>query len=140
MTAPHNDGPAVFDLADYGAIPASKELRRWMRKIRRGKADKSVWQQFEDIYLVVFALVMFGGTIGNVVLNLNNRSATCTSAACSWLLLTVPLILVPLLVSSMLRVLLSIGPISASRATGFWLLATPVDRASLLRPSYRLVV
>jgi hypothetical protein len=111
-----------------------------MRKIRRGKADKSVWQQFEDIYLVVFALVMFGGTIGNVVLNLNNRSAACTSAACSWLLLTVPLILVPLLVSSMLRVLLSIGPISASRATGFWLLATPVDRASLLRPSYRLVV
>lgn len=140
MTAPHNDGPAVFDPADYGAIPASKDLRRWMRKIRRGKADRSVWQQFEDIYLVVFALAMFGATIGNVVLNLNDRSAACTSAACNWLLLTVPLILVPLLVSSMLRVLLSIGPISASRATGFWLLATPVDRASLLRPSYRLVV
>lgn len=140
MTAPHSDGPAVFDPTDYGAIPASKELRRWMRKIRRGKADRSIWQQFEDIYLVVFALAMFGATIGNVVLNLNNRSAACTSAACNWLLLTVPLILVPLLVSSMLRVLLSIGPISASRATGFWLLATPVDRASLLRPSYRLVV
>jgi hypothetical protein len=140
VTAAHNDGPAVFDPADYGAIPASKELRRWMRKIRRGKADRTVWQQFEDIYLVVFALAMFGATIGNVILNLNNRSAACTSAACNWLLLTVPLILVPLLVSSMLRVLLSIGPISASRATGFWLLATPVDRASLLRPSYRLVV
>jgi hypothetical protein len=139
VTAPHND-PAVFDPADYGAIPASKDLRRWMRKIRRGKADRSVWQQFEDIYLVVFALAMFGATIGNVVLNLNDRSAACTSAACNRLLLTVPLILVPLLVSSMLRVLLSIGPISASRATGFWLLATPVDRASLLRPSYRLVV
>jgi hypothetical protein len=140
VTATSGDGPAVFDPAHYGAIPASRELRRWMRKIRRDKADRSVWQQFEDIYLVVFALAMFGATIGNVVLNLNDRSAACTSAACNWLLLTVPLILVPLLVSSMLRVLLSIGPIAVSRATGFWLLATPVDRASLLRPSYRLVV
>ena len=40
----------------------------------------------------------------------------------------------------MLRVLLSVGPVSASRATGFWLLATPVDRAALLRPAYRLVM
>jgi hypothetical protein len=56
------------------------------------------------------------------------------------LLDTVPWILVPLLVSTLLRVLLSVGPVSASRATGFWLLATPVDRASLLRPSYRLVM
>ncbi|TCN42717.1 hypothetical protein EV644_102648 [Kribbella orskensis] len=139
-TADPVDGPVVFDPADFGAIPTSKELRRWMRKVRRGKADRSVWQQFEDIYLVIFALAMLGATGGNVVLNLNDRSAGCTTASCGWLLDTVPLILVPLLVSGMLRVLLSIGPVSASRATGFWLLATPVDRASLLRPSYRLVM
>ena len=139
-TADPVDGPVVFDPADFGAIPKSKELRRWMRKVRRGKADRSVWQQFEDIYLIIFALAMLGATGGNVVLNLNDRSAGCTTASCGWLLDTVPLILVPLLVSGMLRVLLSIGPVSASRATGFWLLATPVDRASLLRPSYRLVM
>jgi hypothetical protein len=134
------EGPVVFDAADYGAIPAAKDLRRWMRKVRRGRADRSVWQQFEDIYLLIFTLAMVGATAGNVVLNLNDRSAACTSSACGWLLLTVPLILVPLLVSTTLRVLLSVGPIAASRAAGFWLLATPVDRASLLRPSYRLVV
>jgi hypothetical protein len=139
-TADPVDGPVVFDPADFGAIPKSKELRRWMRKVRRGKADRSFWQQFEDIYLVIFAVAMLGATGGNVVLNLNDRSAGCTTASCGWLLDTVPLILVPLLVSGMLRVLLSIGPVSASRATGFWLLATPVDRASLLRPSYRLVM
>jgi len=140
VTAASGEGPVVFDPADFGSIPASKELRRWMRKVRRGKADRTVWQQFEDIYLVLFALAMLGATGGNVVLNLNEKSAACTSASCGWLLDTVPLILVPVLVSTMLRVLLSIGPVSASRATGFWLLATPVDRASLLRPSYRLVV
>ena len=134
------DGPVVFDPAHFGAIPKSKELRRWMRKVRRLKADRTVWQQFESIYVIVFALAMLGATGGNVILNLNDKSASCTSASCGWLLDTVPLILIPLLVSGMLRVLLSIGPVSASRATGFWLLATPVDRASLLRPSYRLVM
>ncbi|WP_020387666.1 DUF6297 family protein [Kribbella catacumbae] len=134
------DGPVVFDPADFGAIPSSRVLRRWMRKVRRGKADRTFWQQFEDIYLIVFAVAMLGATGGNVLLNLNDKSAACTSGSCSWLLDTVPYILVPLLVSTMLRVLLSIGPVSASRATAFWLLATPVDRAALLRPSYRLVV
>ncbi|TDU87218.1 hypothetical protein EV138_0736 [Kribbella voronezhensis] len=134
------DGPVVFDPADFGAIPRSTELRRWMRKVRRGKADRTIWQQLEDIYVVAFALAMVGATGGNVLLKLNDRSAACTTGSCSWLLDTVPWILVPLLVSTLLRVLLSVGPVSASRATGFWLLATPVDRASLLRPSYRLVM
>jgi hypothetical protein len=140
MSAASSDGPVVFDPADFGAIPRSKELRKWMRKVRRGKADRTIWQQLEDIYVVAFALAMLGATGGNVLLKLNDRSAACTTGSCSWLLDTVPWILVPLLVSTLLRVLLSVGPVSASRATGFWLLATPVDRASLLRPSYRLVM
>jgi hypothetical protein len=135
-----SDGPVVFDPADFGTIPRSIELRRWMRKVRRGKADRTFWQQFEDVYLVIFALAMLGATGGNVVRHLNNKSAACSSASCGWLLDTVPWILVPLLVSWMLRVLLSVGPVSASRATGFWLLATPVDRGALLRPAYRLVI
>ena len=140
MSAAVPDGPVVFDPADFGPIPRSKELRKWMRKVRRGKADRTIWQQLEDIYVVAFALAMLGATGGNVLLKLNDRSAACTTGSCSWLLDTVPWILVPLLVSTLLRVLLSVGPVSASRATGFWLLATPVDRASLLRPSYRLVM
>lgn len=134
------DGPPRLDAAAYRGIPAARELRSWMRSTRRGRADRSAWQQFEDIYLVVFTIVFAGVTGGNVVLNLNDRSAACTSVGCEWLLLTVPLILVPLLVSGMLRILLSVGPVAASRATGFWLLATPVDRAALLRPSYRTVI
>jgi len=140
MSAAASEGPVVFDPADFGPIPRSKELRKWMRKVRRGKADRTIWQQLEDIYVVAFALAMLGATGGNVLLKLNDRSAACTTGSCSWLLDTVPWILVPLLVSTLLRVLLSVGPVSASRATGFWLLATPVDRASLLRPSYRLVM
>ncbi len=130
------DGPVVFDPADFGAIPAPRSVRAWMRKTRRRHADRSFWQVFENVYLVVFTLAMVGATGGNVVRHLNENAARCTSAACLDLAYYLPWILVPLLVATTLRMLLSVGPVSASRAAGFWLLATPVNRSALLRPAY----
>ncbi len=134
MTSAH--GPVVFDPADFGAIPAPRSVRAWMRKTRRRHADRSFWQVFENVYLVIFTLAMVGATGGNVVRHLNENAARCTSTACLDLAYYLPWILVPLLVATTLRMLLSVGPVSASRAAGFWLLATPVNRAALLRPAY----
>ena len=134
------DGPVQFDPADFGAIPTSRSLRQWMRTTRRQHADRSFWEIFEDIYLVVFTLLMAGATGGNVVRHLNSNAAGCSSLGCHQLTSWFPWIVVPLLLATTLRVLLAVGPVSASRATGFWLLATPVSRASLLRPAYRLVI
>ncbi|TCO52143.1 hypothetical protein EV646_1011140 [Kribbella antiqua] len=130
------DGPVVFDPADFGAIPSARGLRRWMRTTRRRRADRSFWQMFEDVYLVVFTLAMAGATGGNVLRQLNETSNRCTSWSCMELAYWIPLILMPLLLATTLRILLSVGPVSASRAAGFWLLATPVSRAALLRPAY----
>jgi hypothetical protein len=135
-----SEGPVVFDPADFGAIPSSRSLRQWMRTTRRRHADRSFWQIFEDVYLVVFTLAMVGATGGNVVHHLNSNAARCTSSTCGELTLWMPWIVVPLLLATTIRMLLAVGPVSASRATGFWLLATPVNRAALLRPTYRLVV
>jgi hypothetical protein len=134
------EGPVVFDPADFGAIPSSRSLRAWMRTTRRRHADRSFWQIFEDVYLVVFTLAMAGATGGNVLRQLNASSARCTSWSCAELADRLPWILVPLLAATTLRVLLSVGPVSASRAAGFWLLATPVNRTALLRPAYWLVI
>ncbi|MET9275039.1 DUF6297 family protein [Kribbella sp. NPDC003557] len=134
------DGPVQFDPADFGAIPSSRSLRRWMRTTRRQHADRSFWEIFEDVYLVLFTIAMVGATGGNVVRHLNSNASGCTSQTCGRLTDWMPWIAVPLLLAITIRVLLAIGPVSASRATGFWLLATPVDRASLLRPAYRLVM
>ena len=134
------EGPVVFDPQDFGAIPSSRSLRQWMRKTRRRHADRSFWQMFEDIYLVIFTLAMLGATAGNVVHQLNTDVARCSSWSCQELAYYLPWILVPLLVATTLRVLLSVGPVSASRAAGFWLLATPVNRTALLRPAYWLVM
>ncbi|HZX08952.1 DUF6297 family protein [Kribbella sp.] len=134
------DEPVQFDPTDFGAIPSSRSLRQWMRTTRRKHADRSFWEIFEDIYLVVFTLAMAGATAGNVVRHLNSNAAGCSSLACHQLTSWFPWIVIPLLLATTLRVLLAVGPVSASRATGFWLLATPVNRASLLRPAYRLVI
>ncbi|TDD26553.1 hypothetical protein E1218_13140 [Kribbella turkmenica] len=134
------DGPVVFDPVDFGVIPSSRSLRRWMRTTRRRHADRSFWQVFEDVYLVLFTLAMAGASGGNVLRQLNENAARCTSWSCMQLSSHLPFILVPLLVATTLRMLLSVGPVSASRAAGFWLLATPVDRRSLLRPAYRTMI
>ncbi|GAA2788933.1 DUF6297 family protein [Kribbella solani] len=134
------DGPVQFDPADFGAIPSSRALRQWMRTTRRRHADRSFWQIFEDVYLVLFTLAMAGATGGNVVHHLNNNAASCTSWSCGELIQWMPWIIIPLLLATTLRMLLAVGPVSATRATGFWLLATPVSRSALLRPAYRLVI
>jgi hypothetical protein len=134
------DGPVVFDPADFGAIPSARGLRRWMRTTRRRRADRSFWQMFEDVYLVVFTLAMAGASGGNVLRQLNGAATGCKSASCVELTYWMPFILVPLLLATTLRMLLSVGPVSASRATGFWMLATPVSRAALLRPAYWVAI
>ena len=134
------EGPVVFDPADFGAIPTPRALRQWMRTTRRRHADRPFSQVFEDVYLVLFTLAMVGACGGNVIHHLNANVARCTSFTCGELSHWMPWVVVPLLLATTIRVLLSVGPVSASRATGFWLLATPVNRAALLRPTYRLVM
>ncbi|MFI6679226.1 DUF6297 family protein [Kribbella sp. NPDC050470] len=134
------DGPVVFDPADFGAIPSPRSLRSWMRKTRRRRADRSFWQIFEDVYLVLFTLAMAAASGGNVVRQLNENAAQCTAWSCAELTFWMPWILLPLLVATTLRVSLSVGPVSASRAGGFWLLASPVNRSGLLRPAYWVVI
>ncbi|MGW6200526.1 DUF6297 family protein [Kribbella sp. NPDC055110] len=134
------DEPVRFDPSDFGAIPSSRALRQWMRTTRRQHADRSFWEIFEDVYLVLFTLAMVGATGGNVVRHLNSNASGCTTSTCGQLTAAMPWIAVPLLLATAIRVLLAVGPVSASRATGFWLLGTPVNRSALLRPAFRLVI
>lgn len=112
----------------------AREIRRWLRGIRRSHADRSIWQQFEDAYMWLFAVALFGAMAGNVVLNLNARVTGSLYPS------TLQPIVVPLALGVALRLLVSFGPIAASPATGFWLLGTPMSRSVLLRPSYLLTI
>lgn len=112
----------------------AREIRRWLRGIRRSHADRSIWQQFEDAYMWLFAVALFGAMAGNVILNLNARVTGSLYPS------TLQPIVVPLALGVALRLLVSFGPIAASPATGFWLLGTPMSRSVLLRPSYLVTI
>ena len=111
-----------------------------MRRARRAHADHSVWRQLEDGYVWVFGIVVVGAMAGNGVRELHLDPVECTSRACVEVSSALPVALLLLLVATALRLLLAVGPVVASRASGHWLLATPVDRGALLRPAYRTVL
>jgi Family of unknown function (DUF6297) len=111
-----------------------------MRRSRRTHADRTIWRQLEDAYVWVFGVVLVGVMAGSAARHLNLQVATCESGGCGVVAGRLWPILLLLLVATALRTLLAIGPVVASNASGFWLLASPVDRAALLRPAYLAVL
>jgi len=88
-----------------------------------------------DVYVAVFATVMFGSMLANVVLNVGRVSdELCVTRGCheARSLLPWTVALAVLVVTLALSRLL--GPVFVTPAVGSWLLPTPVDRAELLRP------
>lgn len=121
-------------------MSTARELRRLMRRSRRTHADRTIWRQLEDAYVWVFAVVLVGAMAGSAARRLNLQVASCGSGGCDVVARRLWPILLLLLVATALRVMLAIGPVVASNASGFWLLTSPVDRAALLLPAYIAVL
>lgn len=118
----------------------ARELRHRMRAARRVHADRTIWRELEDGYVWVFAVVVVSAMAVGGARGLRLQGAGCRSYRCMILLDRLPLLLLLLLLATALRMLLAVGPVVASRATGFWLLRSPVDQAALLRPAYLAVL
>lgn len=111
-------------------------LRRRMRRARRRHANRTLWRQFEDVYIWVFAVLLIGVMAGSAARHLNLTATGCYSASCSLAADRLWPILLLLLVAMGLRTAMAIGPVVASNAAGFWLLSSPLDRRAVLRPAY----
>ena len=117
-----------------------QELRRQAREWRRGRADTTLMEVLSDAYIALFATCMLSAMAISAIHETRvSISASCTTTACSdarfssaWVGMT-----------AMLAVILAagraVGPVQVSPAEGSWLLATPVDRAAVLRPRLGLV-
>jgi hypothetical protein len=115
-------------------IPASpRKLKRLIKDWRAGRATRNVLQAMSDAYVAVFAAVMLGAMVVNVVLNAQRTIAQCTSESCLSARTILPWAAFAATVAMALAASRLFGPVLASAAEGFWLLDAPISRAQLLR-------
>jgi Family of unknown function (DUF6297) len=114
--------------------PASpRELKKLMQDWRAGRATRNVLQAMSDAYVAVFAAVMIGAMVVNVILKAQRTVAQCTSATCLSARAILPWAAFAATVGVALAVSRLFGPVLASAAEGFWLLDAPISRSKLLR-------
>jgi hypothetical protein len=114
--------------------PASpRELKRLIKDWRSGRATRNVLQAMGDAYVAVFAAVMIGAMVVNVILKAQRTIAQCTSATCLSARAILPWAAFATTIAVALAASRLFGPVLASAAEGFWLLDAPISRAKLLR-------
>ena len=114
--------------------PASpRELKRLIKDWRAGRATRNVLQAMSDAYVAVFAAVMLGAMVVNVILKAQRTIAQCTSESCLSARTILPWAAFAATVAISLAASRLFGPVLASAAEGFWLLEAPISRAQLLR-------
>jgi Family of unknown function (DUF6297) len=114
--------------------PASpRELKRLMKDWRAGRATRNVLQAMSDAYIAVFAAVMIGAMVVNVILKAQRTVSQCTSDTCLSARAILPWAAFGATIAIALAVSRLFGPVLASAAEGFWLLDAPISRSQLLR-------
>jgi Family of unknown function (DUF6297) len=114
--------------------PASpRELKRLIKDWRAGRATRNVLQAMSDAYVAVFAAVMIGAMVVNVILKAQRTVAQCTSDTCLSARAILPWAAFAATIAIALAVSRLFGPVLASAAEGFWLLDAPISRSQLLR-------
>ena len=115
-------------------VPATpRELKRLIKDWRSGRATRNVVQAMGDAYVAVFAAVMIGAMVVNVILKAQRTIAQCTSVTCLSARAILPWAAFATTIAVALAASRLFGPVLASAAEGFWLLEAPISRAKLLR-------
>jgi hypothetical protein len=115
-------------------VPATpRELKRLIKDWRSGRATRNVVQAMGDAYVAVFAAVMIGAMVVNVILKAQRTIAQCTSVTCLSARAILPWAAFATTIAVALAASRLFGPVLASAAEGFWLLDAPISRAKLLR-------
>jgi Family of unknown function (DUF6297) len=113
------------------------ELKGLIKHWRAGRATRNVLQAMSDAYIAVFAAVMIGAMVVNVILQAQRTIAQCSSDTCLSARAILPWAAFAAAIAVALAASRLFGPVLASAAEGFWLLDAPISRARLL--SSRLV-
>lgn len=111
------------------------DLRGDIRHWRRGRANTTLIEVLEDAYVALFATLMFGSALVNVVLGVRRAgSEGCVAAGCLEARTILPWVFAVGGVVVTLGLARMFGPVFVTPAVASWLLTTPVDRPAVLRP------
>lgn len=110
-----------------------KELHDQIKQWRHGRATRTLGQVFSDGYIALFAVVLLGAMLGNVLVQAQSGAAACTTAECGVARLMMPTAMVLASYALTLSAGRLFGPVLASAAEGFWLMDAPLRRRRLLR-------
>lgn len=123
-----------------GPAPGIGDLRSDIREWRRGRATASLTDVLQDLYVALFALLMLGAMVANVVVGFRREADDlCVAAGCLGARAVLPLLTVTAGLAALLALARLLGPVFTTPAAGAWLLSTPVDRAALLRRRFVLM-
>ena len=112
-----------------------RDLRGDIRHWRRGRADTSWASAIGDAYVAVFATVVLGSMVGNVILHLGRiADDACHSAGCRDARALAPWVASAGAVAVVAAVARFVGPVFVTPAIGSWLATTPVSRRALVAP------
>lgn len=110
-----------------------RQLRLLMRDWRRGRATRNLRQAMSDAYVMLFAIVMIGAMLLNVLVRAQQTAGECGTAACTSARGLLPWAALFGVLGGALALCRMFGPVLASAAEGFWLMDAPIERARLLR-------
>ncbi len=114
--------------------PSIGDLRADIRDWRRGRATASLGEVLEDAYVFVFAVLMLGAMLVNVVVGFRREADdACLAAGCVSARALLPWLTITATLAAVLALARLLGPVFTTPAAGAWLLSTPIDRASSLR-------
>jgi len=89
----------------------------------------------QDVYVGVFAAVMLGAVLVNVLIGLGDLAGQgCTTASCRGARTVAPLVVALGSLGVVVSLARLLGPVFVSPAVASWLASTPVARRGLLRP------
>jgi len=130
-----------FFLPDADTQPMDeRELNDLMKLWRHGRATRSIWQALSDGYVVLFAVVMLGAMLVNVIIKAQAGMVGCVAESCAMGRLFLPTATVVACYALTLMIAGLFGPVLASAAEGFWLMDAPISRRRLLRRRLALPV
>lgn len=120
--------------AETAPAPGIGDLRADIRDWRRGRATASMVDVLQDVYVALFAVVMLGAMLVNVVVGFRREADDlCVAAGCLGARAVLPWLTIAATLAAVLAMARLLGPVFTTPAAGAWLLSTPVDRGSLLR-------